>query len=1638
MRANYNSGERKAEPSRGRLIPRLPFGKFHPVDDNMPDLLEVQLKSYQEFLQKDVPPDKRERKGLQAVFLNVFPILDNREERVLEFVEYTLGSPKYTEDECRERGATYEAPLKVRLRLSSKEDVEEEGFGHTVEAEVYMGNIPLMTPNGTFIINGAERVIVSQLHRSPGVFFSEAVHPNGNVKLYSARVIPFRGSWIEFSTDINDAIYVFFDRHKKIPVTTLLRALGYSNDEDIWALFGYMMKVSTDFRRASAAYGWLLAEDVVNTETGEELARKGESFTPELNRKLKKEGVKSVLVRRVQEGDIEWELIKNTLLKDPTKDQKEALFAIYKELRGSDPADLEAAKRLIYRTFFDVKRYDLGKVGRYRLNKKLGLNIDLSETTLTREDIVAIIHKVILLRAGKEHTDDIDHLGNRRVRTVGEQLTNQFTIALSRLARFIKERMNIRDSERLQPQDLINVRTVTSVIKSFFGTNPLSQFLDQENPLAELTHKRRLSALGPGGLTRERAGFEVRDVHYTHYGRLCPIETPEGPNIGLISSLCTYARINEMGFLETAYRRVENGQITGEVVYLDADTEDRTTIAPYNVATNGRIELPQFKARLRSDYPVVKPPDVQYIDVSPYQILSVAAGLIPFLEHNDANRALMGSNMQRQAVPLLRPEAPRVGTGLEARAARDSRALLVADADLKIIKVSADEIIAEREIKAPTFRKTSKIANKGDLFSESLAKRLKREGIGEITLQKEVIEQKSINLREMEHLPQDEGWRLGEDLVLTIYPKGEPFTLEMRETLKRWGEEEVSLLTQDRKDFTFTLKELVELRSERQYRLADTITLSLPMLPVDKKRLRSLLERGASRVFIYRVVEVEVNTLVLSKWKGWVLAEDICNREGELINNSCQKGKKLKVDVLNAIKQYNRSVDSEFEIKSIRLGPQSPEEINHPDQLEEVPDEVLLYSVILEANTLVTTPLVQELLELNLNGEEVNLPLFEVIEGELRVSLDDSDIERFLGYPLAREYGIKWDRGSAITSELVGGVNKYCTEFPYRGSEAAIVEHSVVREEVVNLNDPSLSQYYGWEVVEDVNYPPRRELVTYRLRKFYRTNQDTCINQRPLVNPGDFVRKGEILADGFATDRGELALGRNVLVAFMPWNGYNFEDSIIVSERLVHDDILTSIHIEEVELQVRETKRGQEELTRDIPNVSEEATKDLDQNGIIRVGAVVKEGDILIGKVTPKGESELTPEDRLLKAIFGEKAGDVKNASKVARPGMKGVVIDTKLFSRKRPDERTRAEDRIKLEQLEREFKERVTQLEQETFTELSQILNGQICPETIWDRNGEKPLIAAHTHYTPSLIKKLPLEELPGEVRWTEDEDTNVAVEYILQRYRRRLEDARFHYTNQKHKIQVGDELPPGVVQLAKVYIAQRRKIEVGDKMAGRHGNKGVVSKIAPVEDMPFLPDGTPVDIVLNPLGVPSRMNLGQLFETALGWAAEKLDLYFATPFASGATWEDVQEWLEKAGLPKSGKITLYDGQTGMPFDQPVTVGCIYMMKLSHMVEDKIHARSIGPYSLITQQPLGGKAQFGGQRFGEMEVWALEAYGAAHTLQEILTVKSDDVPGRSRAYEAIVKGDILPPPGVPESFNVLINELMGLGLDVRVTEEEQ
>lgn len=1261
----------------GALMQRYSFSKLTSVIE-LPDLLDVQLRSFEDFLQSNVPPSQRENKGLQAVFNSVFPIVDSRENFLLEFIEYFIERPKTSVAECQERGITYAAPLKAKLRLSVKDDTgSDAGYGDTTEQIVYLGNIPYMTDRGTFVINGAERIIVSQLHRSPGVFFDELTHPNGT-KMYSARIIPLRGSWIEFTTDINDVLYVYIDRRKKFPVTMLLRALGYSSDREILDLFGLVEDVKVSDLKVKKHVGKVPIHDIIDLETGELILERGAEITEETLEKLSASNIGqiSILLHDPTQGP---ELISNTLRKDPTSNEAEALELIYRHLRSGESPDVETARAFLERLFFNPKRYDLGEVGRYRLNKKLNVNADVSNPVLTREDMIEIIKHLIEMRNGKRSSDDIDHLGNRRIRTVGEQLAAQMSVGLSRMARTIKERMNLRDSEKLTPQDLVNARTILSVINTFFGTSQLSQFMDQTNPLAELTHKRRLSALGPGGLTRERAGFEVRDVHYTHYGRLCPIETPEGPNIGLISSLTTYARINDFGFIETPYRPVKNGRVLNEIEYLSADDEDNYVIAQANAPLNEKGEFinDRIKARYKGDFPVVSPEEVHYMDVSPNQMVSAAAALIPFLEHDDANRALMGSNMQRQAVPLLRPEAPLVGTGMEAKVARDSRALIISEVDGVVERVSADEIVIRQDID-------------------------------------------------------------------------------------------------------------------------DTLS---------RKNIQQLL----------------------------------------------------------------------------------------------------------------------------------------------------------------------------------------------------------------NFEDEGL--------------------VRYRTCKFMRSNQDTCINQKPIVKPGQRVQRGDILADGCATQNGELALGKNVLVAFMPWRGYNFEDAIVISERVVREDIYTSVHIEVFELQVRDTKRGEEELTSEIPNVSEEATKDLDENGIIRVGAEVNPGDILVGKVTPKGETDPTPEEKLLKAIFGEKAGDVKDASLKAPPGLSGIVIDTKLFSRKKKDARSKRQEKKEMEELDQWRENEKQRVRKILNRNLALAIDGK--PSiSLRDKETGKVVIRAQTELTEQRLAEIDFAMLDLSEGLTADAETNELVKQIFEAYHKKLEAIDEEYERRKLKVTVGDELPPGIVQLAKVYVARKRKLMVGDKMAGRHGNKGVVAKIVPIEDMPFLEDGTPVDIVLNPLGVPSRMNLGQIFETNLGWAAARLGLKYASPVFDGASHEQILEEMKKAGLPLSGKTTVYDGLTGEKIDSEVTVGMIYMLKLSHLVEDKIHARSIGPYSLITQQPLGGKAQFGGQRFGEMEVWALEAYGAAHTLQEILTVKSDDVRGRSKVYEAIVKGENLPEPGLPESFNVLIRELQGLGLDVELIEE--
>ncbi len=1253
---------------------RKSFSKIATVAE-LPDLLNIQLKSFEEFLQPNIDPDKREDKGLQTVFSSIFPIVDSRENFILEFVSYYIENPKYTVKECQERGGTYSVPLKAKLRLSVKDpDSGSEEISDTIEQIVYLGNIPIMTNRGTFIINGAERIVVSQLHRSPGVFFDEMKHPNGS-KIYSARIIPLRGSWLEFLTDINDVMYVYIDRRKKFPVTALLRSLGYSTDQQLFELFDLVEEIEVDDPNIEFYLSQTILLDVIDYETGEILIEKDSTLDPETFHRIKETNIKSIKFLK-QSPMLSPEVINNTLRKDPSKSEKEALELIYRQLRSGDPPDIETARGLVDRLFFNPKRYDLGEVGRYRLNKKLGIKIDPKLTVLTEQDIVSIIKYLLDLRNGKRSSDDIDHLGNRRIKTVGEQLAAQMSVGLSRMARTVKERMNLRESENLTPQDLINARTILSVINTFFGTSQLSQFMDQTNPLAEMTHKRRLSALGPGGLTRERAGFEVRDVHYTHYGRLCPIETPEGPNIGLISSLTTYARINDLGFIETPYRKVEDGRVTDKIEYLSADDEENLNVAQANALLNedGGFIDDRVQVRVQGDFPLVTPNVVDYMDVSPTQMVSAAASLIPFLEHDDANRALMGSNMQRQSVPLLKPETPLVGTGMEAKVAIDSRALILCEHDGIVEKVSATEIIVR-----------------------------------------------------------------GTD------------------------DEEVEEL--------------------------------------DRKQL-------------------------------------------------------------------------------------------------------------------------------------------------LDFDRDDFDV--------------------------------------------------------------------------------------YTLDKFIRTNQDTCINQIPCVKVGDRVKAGDVLADGCATQGGELALGKNILVAFMPWRGYNFEDAIVISERVVQDDVYTSIHIEQFELQVRDTKRGEEELTREIPNISEEATKDLDENGIVRVGAEVREGDILVGKVTPKGETDPTPEEKLLKAIFGEKAGDVKDASLKAPTGLKGIVIDTKLFSRKKRDAKTKRQDKKKTEEVDQWLATEKQRIRKLRDRKLIKIVDRQYSAG-IRDIETGKVVIRAKALLKKEALEEVDFDKIDLTQPLVEDEDRNQLISEILEKYYEKLSSLDEEYELRKFKITIGDELPPGIVQLAKVYVAKKRKLMVGDKMAGRHGNKGVVAKIVPIEDMPFLPDGTPVDIVLNPLGVPSRMNLGQIMETNLGWAAKILDVMYSSPVFDGANYKEIQEEMKKASIPISGKTLLYDGQTGEAFDSEITVGYIYMMKLSHLVEDKIHARSIGPYSLITQQPLGGKAQFGGQRFGEMEVWALEAYGAAHTLQEILTVKSDDVRGRSKVYEAIVKGDTLPEPGLPESFNVLIRELMGLGLDVEL-----
>jgi DNA-directed RNA polymerase subunit beta len=1260
---------------------RVNFSKNKfPID--YPDFLDIQLKSFQDFFQLETTAENRQNEGLFKVFAENFPISDARNNFVLEFLDYFIDPPRYGLDECIERGLTYSVPLKAKLRLYCT-DPEHEDF-ETIVQDVYLGTIPYMTPKGSFVINGAERVIVSQLHRSPGVFFGQSRHANGT-KLYSARVIPFKGSWIEFATDINSVMYAYIDRKKKLPVTTLLRAIGFESDKSILEIFGLADEVKVSKAGLKREVGRRLAarvlktwlEDFVDEDTGEvvsiernEILIERETILEDFHIDLIVDaGVKAVILHKQDINTSDFAIIYNTLQKDSTNSEKEAIEHIYRLLRNAEPPDEETARSVIDKLFFSDKRYDLGEVGRYRINKKLGIDTPSNIRVLTKEDIILIIKYLIELINSKMDVDDIDHLSNRRVRTVGEQLYAQFGVGLARMARTIRERMNVRDNEVFTPTDLINAKTLSSVINSFFGTNQLSQFMDQTNPLAEITHKRRLSALGPGGLSRERAGFEVRDVHYTHYGRLCTIETPEGPNIGLISSLCVYAKVNKLGFIETPYRTVSNSKvdINKDVLYLTAEEEDLKNIAQANedMDDKGRLVGQRVKARYEGDFPILEPEKVHLMDVSPNQIASIAASLIPFLEHDDANRALMGSNMQRQAVPLMRPQAPIVGTGIEGTVARDSRVLINAEGEGIVEYVDANEIII----------------------------------------------------------------------------------------------------------------------------------------------------------------------------------------------------------------RYNRTEDEKL------------------------------------------------------------------------ISFDG-------------------------------------------------------------------------------------DLKSYKLTKFKKTNQSTCINLKPIVRKGDKVSKGQVLSEGYATESGELALGRNLKVAFMPWKGYNFEDAIVLSEKIIRDDIFTSIHIDEYSLEVRDTKRGLEELTADIPNVSEDATKDLDNNGLIRIGAEVKEGDILIGKITPKGETDPSPEEKLLRAIFGDKAGDVKDASLKLPPSAKGIVIDKRLFARAIKDKKAKAEEKVLLEKLDKENDASVSELKQKLIEKLFALVNGKTSQGV--SNSLKEDLIPKGTKFTQKLLEKIDYTEV-NPTNWTTDEDKNGAIRILLHNYMIKYNDLLGQYKRHKFQLTVGDELPSGIVQLAKVYIAQKRKLRVGDKMAGRHGNKGIVAKIVKDEEMPFLEDGTPVDIVLNPLGVPSRMNIGQIYETVLGWAGQKLGMKFATPIFDGASSDDLDKWAEKAGIPQYGKTYLTDGGTGERFDQPATVGIIYMLKLGHMVDDKMHARSIGPYSLITQQPLGGKAQFGGQRFGEMEVWALEAFGAANILQEMLTIKSDDVVGRAKAYEAIVKGENMPTPGIPESFNVLLHELRGLALDVKM-----
>ena len=1248
-----------------------------------PDFLDVQLKSFRDFLQLDTPPEERKNDGLYKVFAENFPITDTRNNFVLEFLDYYIDPPRYSIDECLERGLTYSVPLKAKMKLYCT-DPDHEDFGTFIQ-DVFLGTIPYMTANGTFVINGAERVVVSQLHRSPGVFFGQGVHANGTV-LYSARIIPFKGSWIEFATDINNVMYAYIDRKKKLPVTTLLRAMGFEQDKDILQIFDLAEEIKVNKKNMKAAVGRKLAarvlkswnEDFVDEDTGEVVSIERNEVIMERETELTEDnigeildsGASTILLHKDAEAANKYTIIFNTLSKDPSNSEKEAVNYIYRQLRNADPADDASAREVFQNLFFSDKRYDLGEVGRYRINKKLGLDIDMDVRVLTKEDVIAIIKYLIQLVNSNVTVDDIDHLSNRRVRTVGEQLANQFAIGLARMSRTIRERMNVRDNEVFTPTDLINAKTISSVINSFFGTNPLSQFMDQTNPLAEVTHKRRLSALGPGGLSRDRAGFEVRDVHYTHYGRLCPIESPEGPNIGLISSLCIYAKINDLGFIVTPYRTIHDHKVdmdNKDVVYLTAEEEEEKIIGQGNapLSTDGKFLKETVKCRQDADYPVVTPDEVDLVDVSPQQIASVSASLIPFLEHDDGHRALMGCNMMRQAVPLIHNDAPIVGTGLEKQVCEDSRTMVTAEGDGVIEYVDATTI---------------------------------------------------------------------------------------------------------------------------------------------------------------------------------------------------------------------------------------------------------------------------------------------------RILYDRTEEEEFVSF------------------------------------------------------EPALKEY--------------------RIPKFRRTNQNMTIDLRPICNKGQRVKAGDILTEGYATENGELALGRNLLVAYIPWKGYNYEDAVVISERMVREDVLTSVHVDEYSLDVRETKRGVEEFTSDIPNVSEEATKDLDDNGVIRVGARVEPGDILIGKISPKGESDPSPEEKLLRAIFGDKAGDVKDSSLKANPSLSGVVIDKKLFSRAIKTRDSKKQDKVLLAKIDEEYEAKNNDLKDILVDKLMTLTEGKTS-QGVKDYTGAE-IITKGSKFTVPALKNLEFDGIQSN-NWTDDDHTNALIQKLIMNYIRKYKLLDAEMKRKKFAISIGDELPSGILQMAKVYIAKKRKIQVGDKLAGRHGNKGIVSKVVRTEDMPFLEDGRPVDLVLNPMGVPSRMNLGQIFEAILGAAGQKLGCKFATPIFDGAKLDDLKEWTDKAGLPNLCSTYIYDGETGEKFDQPATVGVTYFLKLGHMVEDKMHARSIGPYSLITQQPLGGKAQFGGQRFGEMEVWAIEAFGASHVLQEILTIKSDDTVGRSKAYEAIVKGDTMPTPGIPESLNVLLHELRGLGLSIKL-----